>query len=246
MVRRVRTQRRNDGFTLVELLVVIVVLGVLAGIVVFGVGRFRTDANAGACRADVAGVNAAADAYLAVTGNYPSSMADLTIGQYLNTAPKSGAFSFDAATRTATRDPACAAAQPNASASTPATTAGATTSPATTAGATTAPPLSGACTATVGIDNSWPQGFQASITVRNTGSSTLSPWQLSWTMSAGATLNNGWNATMSQSGTVVTAVAPDWNPALGPGVPVSVGFIADGPFSPPPSAVRLNGVACGA
>lgn len=64
-------------------------------------------------------------------------------------------------------------------------------------------------------------------------------------MSTGATLNNGWNATVSQSGSTVTAVAPDWNLTLGPGAPVLVGFIADGPFSPPPSAVRLNGVACG-
>lgn len=151
MIRRVRTQGRDDGFTLVELLIVIVVLGILAGIVVFGVGRFRTDANAGACRADVTGVNTAADAYLAVTGNYPASVADLTLGQYLTSAPRSGAYTFDAATRTATRDPACADAAPSAAA---------TTAPATTSGATTSPPPSGACAATIAIDNSWPQGFQ--------------------------------------------------------------------------------------
>jgi prepilin-type N-terminal cleavage/methylation domain-containing protein len=51
MVRRVRTRGRDGGFPLVELLVVVVVLGILSGIVVFGVGRIRTDANAGACRA---------------------------------------------------------------------------------------------------------------------------------------------------------------------------------------------------
>lgn len=67
---------REAGFTLVELLIVVVVLGVLSGIVLVGVGRFRSDANA-ACPADVAAVNAGADAYQAVTGTYPRDTSDL-------------------------------------------------------------------------------------------------------------------------------------------------------------------------
>ena len=41
--------RRARGFTLVELLIVIVVLGILSGIVLFGVARFRSDATLAAC-----------------------------------------------------------------------------------------------------------------------------------------------------------------------------------------------------
>ncbi len=248
MIRRVRRRGGDDGFTLVELLVVIVVLGILAGIVVFGVGRFRTDADAGACRADVAGVNAAADAYLAVTGEYPRAMTDLTVGQYLKTGPKSGTFAFDAATRTATREPACAAGG-SAVGTGPATTSAAPTTPAATTSAgsaapTTSPSAAGACTATVRIDNFWPQGFQAAITVTNTGTAARSPWTVTWQMRAWTSVNNAWNATVSQSGTVVTAAAPDWNATLAPGAAVSIGFIADGPASPLPFAVGLDGVAC--
>jgi prepilin-type N-terminal cleavage/methylation domain-containing protein len=97
----------DGGFTLVELLVVLVCLGVLSGIVVVGVARFRSDAQGSACRADVATVNAAADARAATTGAYPTSIADLVAGGYLKTAPATGTYTFDGVTATATRVPAC-------------------------------------------------------------------------------------------------------------------------------------------
>lgn len=92
----VREEARNEsGFTLIELLIVIVVLGVLAGIVVFGVGTFRDDATAAACKADKKTVEVAADAYNAKTGGYPSAagstpMEKLVAGKYLKAAPTSG------------------------------------------------------------------------------------------------------------------------------------------------------------
>jgi len=108
MLQRLRTAGADDqGFTLVELLIVIVILGVLAGIVVFGVARFRSDSQTAACKADVATVNTADDAYDAATGAYPDDIAALVAGKYLKAAPASGAYSFDATTKTATRDPAC-------------------------------------------------------------------------------------------------------------------------------------------
>jgi endoglucanase len=109
---------------------------------------------------------------------------------------------------------------------------------------TTPNPPVGACTATVRIDNSWQGGFQATVTVRNTGTAAVNPWTARWTVPTGATLQSGWNATVTQSGTTVTAAAPSWSPSLAAGGSVSIGFTANGPSTPAPSAVTLNGSAC--
>jgi prepilin-type N-terminal cleavage/methylation domain-containing protein len=258
MIVRGRAPGRPDGgFTLVELLIVIVVLGVLSGIVLFGLGRFRSDANAAACQADVSAVTAAADAYQAVTGNYPREMPDLTVGQYLMSAPGSGSYTFDATSRSVVRSPACADLSSTAVATvqpTPGSSGSATPTPSPSRTATptptptpsaTAPSATAACASAVAIDNSWPQGYQAAITVTNRGSSTLTNWVATWTVPSGVTLNNGWYATVSQTGSTMRADAPDWSPTLAPGASWVVGFIANGPSAPPPSAVKLNGAGCG-
>jgi len=105
---------------------------------------------------------------------------------------------------------------------------------------------SGSCTATVKIDNAWSGGFQASVTVKNTGSSALNPWSATWTVPSGVTLQSGWNATVTQSGTTMTAAAPSWSPSLAAGASVTIGFTANGPSSPAPSGVKLNGATCAA
>ena len=96
--------RGEHGFTLVELLIVIVVLGILSGVVLFGVARFRGDATLAACKADLATVTLAADAYQAQTGTYPADVAVLVTGQYLKSTP-AGSYAFT--TGAVTRTPAC-------------------------------------------------------------------------------------------------------------------------------------------
>lgn len=98
-----------QGFTLIELLIVVVVLGILAGIAVFGVARFRTDATAAACNADLATVSRAAVAYEASTGTYPAGVDVLVAGRYLKNPP-AGTYRFDATRKAVTRDPACSGA----------------------------------------------------------------------------------------------------------------------------------------
>jgi prepilin-type N-terminal cleavage/methylation domain-containing protein len=45
MINHLRRSRTEDGFTLIELMIVMVVLGILAGIVLFAVGTFSDDAD---------------------------------------------------------------------------------------------------------------------------------------------------------------------------------------------------------
>jgi prepilin-type N-terminal cleavage/methylation domain-containing protein len=82
-------RNNNDqGFTLVELLIVIIVLGILASIVVFGVAQFRTDAQVAACKADLKQVSTAADAFYAKNLAYPTAgVTELVDGKYLKAAP---------------------------------------------------------------------------------------------------------------------------------------------------------------
>lgn len=108
----------------------------------------------------------------------------------------------------------------------------------------TPPPPAGGCTATVKIDNAWQGGYQASVTVTNTGSAALNPWTATWTVPSGVTLSSGWNATVTQSGTTFTAQAPSWAAPLAPGASATIGFTANGPSSPAPAGVELNGAAC--
>ena len=66
--RALRTQRRSraeSGYTLVELLVVVITLGILASIVIIGIGDARASAVTGVCRADVRSIQESASAVLA-------------------------------------------------------------------------------------------------------------------------------------------------------------------------------------
>ena len=63
------------GFTLVELLIVIVILGILAGIVVFAVGNMTGNAKTTGCNAEKTTISDALESYKANTGTYPTAAA---------------------------------------------------------------------------------------------------------------------------------------------------------------------------
>jgi prepilin-type N-terminal cleavage/methylation domain-containing protein len=97
VLRRIRAVRHSDsGFTLTELLITIIILGVLAAIVVFAVGAFTNDGKQAACQADKRTVQVASDAYRAKNNAYAPSMAALQTANYLKSVPgTSGGYQID-------------------------------------------------------------------------------------------------------------------------------------------------------
>ena len=83
-----KTSDHEEGFTLVELLVVIVILGILAAIVVFAVTGITGKGSQAACATDAKTIEAAEESFLAqtpasTTPNY-ATMAQLVSGGFLH------------------------------------------------------------------------------------------------------------------------------------------------------------------
>jgi general secretion pathway protein G len=73
VLRRHRSSNEQEGFTLVEVLIVIVILGVLAAIVVFAVQNLTQAGAMASCRTDRKTVIDAVEAYKAQEGSYPDN-----------------------------------------------------------------------------------------------------------------------------------------------------------------------------
>jgi prepilin-type N-terminal cleavage/methylation domain-containing protein len=62
-VRRVREDQ--GGFTLIELMIVIIILGILAGVVIFSVNGITNRGEVAACKTDLRSIETAVEAYSA-------------------------------------------------------------------------------------------------------------------------------------------------------------------------------------
>jgi prepilin-type N-terminal cleavage/methylation domain-containing protein len=85
------TEKKDKGFTLVELLIVIVILGVLATVTVFAVSGITSRGETTACQADLNTLRTAAEAYYAENGSYAALETDLTPG-FIATASSKYAY----------------------------------------------------------------------------------------------------------------------------------------------------------
>jgi hypothetical protein len=102
-----------------------------------------------------------------------------------------------------------------------------------------------ACRVDYAVTNSWQGGFGASVTINNLGDP-LNGWTLTWSYNAGQTVTQAWNATVTQSGSQVTAVDAGYNGAVPTGGAASFGFNGswNNSSNPAPTGFAINGTAC--
>ena len=83
-----KLSRKQQGFTIVELLIVIVVIGILAALVITTYTGIQAKARNSKRQTDVQSVQTQVEAYFAQNGHYPS-FADLSSSSWLTTNMKS-------------------------------------------------------------------------------------------------------------------------------------------------------------
>ena len=80
------------------------------------------------------------------------------------------------------------------------------------------------CTAAYAVTGQWPGGFQAEVTVTAVGRA-LTGWTVTWQYAAGQSVAQAWSATVTSSGSSVTASNVDYNGAIPAGGSVRFGLI---------------------
>jgi cellulose 1,4-beta-cellobiosidase len=93
--------------------------------------------------------------------------------------------------------------------------------------------------------NQWSTGFTGTVNVTNLGDPISGGWNVTWDFPGNQHVTQGWSATISQSGTRVTAANPSWSPSLATNASANFGFNADySGTNTAPTTFSLNGVAC--
>lgn len=76
---RTQANRRRHGFSLIEVMVVVVIIGMLAGAVALKVGGYMTTARANRAQSDIASIVDAIEAYHLTHSRYPSNEEGLSV-----------------------------------------------------------------------------------------------------------------------------------------------------------------------
>ena len=71
-------RRRDGGFTLVEILIAIVLVGILSAVVVVGVGNLTSKGSTSACQASLDAARAGSVVHLTSSGAYPTTFPQMT------------------------------------------------------------------------------------------------------------------------------------------------------------------------
>src|SRR5665647_1701998 len=94
--------------------------------------------------------------------------------------------------------------------------------------------------------NVWTTGFQSAVGIRNTSTSTLNPWQISFTY--GNKVNTLWNGVLVPAAGGFAVKAPSWATTLAPGAAASFGLTSYKVGTAPlfPTACTVTGLPAGA
>ncbi|GCE76216.1 endo-1,4-beta-xylanase [Cellulomonas biazotea] len=107
----------------------------------------------------------------------------------------------------------------------------------------TNPPGAG-CQVTYGV-NQWNTGFTANVSVKNTSSSAVNGWALTFTFPSGQTVTQAWSSTVTQSGAQVTLRNAAWNGSIPAGGSTQLGFNGSHTgTNATPTGFALNGTPC--
>jgi serine/threonine protein kinase len=82
------------------------------------------------------------------------------------------------------------------------------------------------CEARYDVGTSWQNGYNVTVTVRNTGTRELSGWVASWTLPAGHQVVQLWEGDPTQDGDEMTVRNLDWNTTIPAGDDITFGFTA--------------------
>jgi mannan endo-1,4-beta-mannosidase len=105
---------------------------------------------------------------------------------------------------------------------------------------TSAPPSgTGSCTAGYSITGQWTGGFQGEVRV-TAGGSAIRSWTVTWTFANAQTVTQAWNATVTSSGSSVTARNMSYNGSLGAGASTTFGFLGSWNGTNPVPAVSCT------
>ncbi|GAB3238294.1 GH12 family glycosyl hydrolase domain-containing protein [Kineosporia babensis] len=96
------------------------------------------------------------------------------------------------------------------------------------------------CAAAFKVVNSWPGGFQAEVTVSNTGTGSSTTWQNQLTWPGTQKISDLWNATGTQTGATLTANNATWNGPLAVGASTQYGMVVQGATASPKSLTCKN------
>ena len=102
------------------------------------------------------------------------------------------------------------------------------------------------CAVGYSIVSDWGTGFEATLLIENTGTTTLNNWTLQWTFAGNQAVTDLWDGNVAQNGANVTVTSENYNGSVAPGASVQgVGFTANySGTNAAPTAFTVNGVAC--